>query len=69
MSRFLQDRHYKLIVVGVLYYGIVDMEHNKVPRSLRECIQSFLNETSINYTQEDVEAIEIAYKRKYGKCF
>lgn len=69
MSRFLRDRHYKIIIVGVLYYGIVDMEHNKVPRSLRECIQSFLNETGISYTQEDVEIIEIAYKQKYGKCF
>lgn len=67
MSKFLQDRHYKLIVVGVLYYGIVDLEHNEVPRSLRECIHSFLNETGISYTQEDVENIEIAYKQKYGK--
>lgn len=67
MSRFLRDRHYRLIIVGILYYGIVDMEHNKVPRSLRECIQSFLNETGISYTQEDVENIEITYKQKYGK--
>ena len=60
MSRFLKKRHYKLVLPGVDHLVRLDGP------ALTKCIEMYMNQTGVAFTQQDVAEIQTMYLARYG---
>ncbi len=61
MSRFLKKRHYQLVLPGIRR-----IEQGTEEPSIQEIIMWYMDKTKVNYTLDDVAAIQTMYLQKYG---
>ena len=61
MSRFLKTRHYKLVLPGIDH-----LIHLDGP-ALTKCIEIYMNQTDVSYTEQDVAEIQTMYLARYGQ--
>lgn len=66
MSRFLKERHYRLVLPAIKTQVKFEMTltGNAI---LNEVISRYMETTGVSFTQQDVTEIEVRYHRRYGQ--